>query len=325
MILADKLYKLRTTCGLSQEEVAEKMNVSRQSVSKWESGNSIPGLDKIIELAKLYNVSTDYLLLDEIEELPEDVVVDTYEGVTVREVTLEEANSYIKLVREGSKRIALGVLLCILSPVPLMVLLGVNGNSGAEDIAGGIGAACLLVIIAIAVAIFIFNGMKLDAYEYLEKEEFILGYGVSGIIKKEDELFRPGYHKFMAIGVALCVIAAVPLIITAGFSGRDDIILYMVAVLLLTVAIGVYLIVCVSVEKDAYDKLLQIGEYTKEEKYKNKKLEAFSGAYWCIVTAVYLGVSFIYHSWHISWVVWPIAGVLFAAIHSILGTFVKTE
>lgn len=325
MILADKLYKLRTNCGLSQEEVAEKMNVSRQSVSKWESGNSIPGLDKIVDLAKLYNVSTDYLLLDEIEELPEDVVVDTYEGFTAKEVTLEEANIYINQIKESSKKIALGVLLCILSPVPLMVLLGMSDNNFSQDIAGGIGVACLLVMIALAVAIFILNGAKLDDYEYLEKEDFSLGYGVAGVVKKKKEQFLPEHHRYVAIGVVLCVIAAVPLIVAAGFSEKDSIALYMIAVLLLLVAFGVYLMVMAGCEKDAYDKLLQEGDFTKEKKYKNKKLEGFSGAYWGIVTAVYLGISFLFNNWDISWVIWPVAGVLFAGIYSLLGTFVKTE
>ena len=54
MILADKIIKLRKQLGWSQEELAEKMNVSRQSVSKWESTNSIPDLNKIIVMADIF-------------------------------------------------------------------------------------------------------------------------------------------------------------------------------------------------------------------------------------------------------------------------------
>jgi len=67
MILADKIVKLRKQLGWSQEELAEKMNVSRQSVSKWESTNSIPDLNRIIMLADIFDVSTDFLLKDEYE------------------------------------------------------------------------------------------------------------------------------------------------------------------------------------------------------------------------------------------------------------------
>ena len=61
MILAEKIMTLRKKNGWSQEELAEQMNVSRQSVSKWESGASIPDLERIIAMSKLFGVSTDYL------------------------------------------------------------------------------------------------------------------------------------------------------------------------------------------------------------------------------------------------------------------------
>ena len=66
MIFADKLIQLRKKSGWSQEELAEQMGVSRQSISKWEGAQSIPDLEKIIRLAKLFSVSTDYLLTGDI-------------------------------------------------------------------------------------------------------------------------------------------------------------------------------------------------------------------------------------------------------------------
>lgn len=68
MILAEKIMQLRKKNGWSQEELAEQMKVSRQSVSKWESGSSIPDLNKILLLAQIFDVSTDYLLKDELGE-----------------------------------------------------------------------------------------------------------------------------------------------------------------------------------------------------------------------------------------------------------------
>ncbi len=68
MILAEKIMELRKKNGWSQEELAEQVHVSRQSVSKWESGASIPDLSKILLLSEAFGVSTDYLLRDDIEE-----------------------------------------------------------------------------------------------------------------------------------------------------------------------------------------------------------------------------------------------------------------
>lgn len=62
MELSEKLLNLRKANDLTQEQLAEKLNVSRQAVSKWESGQSVPELDKIVALCELFDITTDYLL-----------------------------------------------------------------------------------------------------------------------------------------------------------------------------------------------------------------------------------------------------------------------
>jgi len=112
MILADKIIRLRKKNGWSQEELAEKMNVSRQAVSKWEGAQTIPDLEKILKLGELFGVTTDYLLKDEIEN------EDYTDGVSdpgVRKITLAEANEYLALREKASKRIAIATMLCIVS------------------------------------------------------------------------------------------------------------------------------------------------------------------------------------------------------------------
>lgn len=74
MELYEKLYELRRASGMSQEELAEKLGVSRQAVSKWESGATQPELQKLIELSRLYSVSVDELLSLEHAKAPQDTV-----------------------------------------------------------------------------------------------------------------------------------------------------------------------------------------------------------------------------------------------------------
>ena len=68
MILADKIIELRKKSGMTQDELAEKLGVSRQSVSKYESAQAVPDMDKILKLSNIFGVTTDYLIKDEIEE-----------------------------------------------------------------------------------------------------------------------------------------------------------------------------------------------------------------------------------------------------------------
>ncbi len=321
MILSEKLLTLRSRAGLSQEELAEQLNVSRQSVSKWESGSSIPGIDKILDLSRIYGISTDYLLKDEMEELPEEVVADIYHPEELREISMETASGYLAVLRECAGRIALGVGLCILSPVPMLLFIGMydlNLFFPSEDVAGGAGVGVLLIVVAAAVILFIMNGLRLNEYEYLEKEKFRLSYGVAGIVEKEAAEFRPVFYRGIALGVALCVISCVPVVVAGAAEAGDGMIMAMCALLLALVALGVYGIVRVAMRKGGYDRLLQCGDYTEEKKQENKRMEAFDGAYWCLVTCSYLGVSFSFKNWHISWIIWPVAGIAFAAIRAVV-------
>ena len=94
MILAEKIILLRKKNEWSQEELAEQLGISRQSVSKWESGASIPDLDKIVRMSKLFDVSTDYLLKDSLEE-EQPSETENSDGV-IRMIDVEEANIFLK-------------------------------------------------------------------------------------------------------------------------------------------------------------------------------------------------------------------------------------
>ncbi|MGN1275621.1 MAG: XRE family transcriptional regulator, partial [Floccifex sp.] len=91
------------------------------------------------------------------------------------------------------------------------------------------------------------------------------------------------------------------------------------------VSFGVNRIVKVSMIKGGYDMLLQEGEYCKEEKIRNKKLDLFDGAYWCLIVAIYLAISFYSNRWNRTWIIWPVAGVLFVTVRSIALIFMKDE
>ena len=126
MILADKIIENRKKNGWSQEELANRLGVSRQSVSKWESAQAVPDLKKILQLAEVFGVTTDYLIKDEIEEKPELELAPVDKGLeeTVRSVSMEEASSFLEYNESSSRLISTGVMVCILSPVVLILLAG---------------------------------------------------------------------------------------------------------------------------------------------------------------------------------------------------------
>ena len=325
MILAEKIAMLRKQNMWSQEELAEKLGISRQSVSKWESGLSMPDLDKVIKMSALFGVTTDYLLKDEIEEITvTDSVEICDEKTDARIVTLDEANEFMNLTKQASPWIALGVSLCIISPV-FVILLGVlaDGEINAknvfmtEDMAGGLGVATLLIIVAVGVAFLIFNEMSLSKYEYMEKEKLVLQFGVQGLVEKKKEDYEPFFRTNIVAGVALCIVGVVPLMLVAGIGAGDLVMAVCVDIILILVAIAVNMFVRVGMVYGSYQKLLQEGDYTVEKKEVGKRISPLAGVYWCVITAIYLAVSFRNNSWETSWVIWPVAGVLFAAVMGI--------
>ena len=327
MILADKIIEERKKLGLSQEELAEKLSVSRQAVSKWESAQSVPDLQKIIAMSELFSVSTDYLLKDDAQ--PEKSVSDGLDSDrTIRRVSMEEANAFLSAMVEQSKTVSLGVLLCILCPVLLIFLNGLaEGNvcGVTETVACGIGLAALFVQVASAVFLFVRNGGKTERFDYLEKEEFETAYGVTGLVKEKKAAYEPTYIRFLSLGIVLCVLSPLPLILTALINEADALVISMTALLLCIVAVGVYMIVRVATVRASYQILLQEGDYNKQEKKKNSAVSAVSAVYWCLATAVYLTWSFITNDWESTWILWPIAGVLCAPVLMVAKMLRKDE
>ena len=176
MILSEKIIMLRKKYGWSQEELAERLDISRQSVSKWESGVSIPDLERIVSMSQLFGVTTDYLLKDEMEEteFTDGMTPEITEG---KVITVEEANTFLEATKKYAARIAPAVSLCVLSPVVLLWLLGMAGAGRVavtENVAGGIGLIVLLLMVVVAVAVFLLTGIPYNKYEYLEKEKLTL-------------------------------------------------------------------------------------------------------------------------------------------------------
>ena len=318
MILADKIIRLRKKNGWSQEELADRMHVSRQAVSKWEAAQTTPDLEKILTLSRLFGVSTDYLLKDELEQ--EEFTNDTLDA-TVRTVTMEEANTYLSHRKWASIRIAFATMLCILSPICL-ILMGAASDISVppfnESFAGFCGLAILFVMVAVAVVIFLLVGAKHSPYEFLEKEDFELAYGVSGMVKEKQKVLKGTYTKCNIIGVCMCILA--PVVLLLGFFTINTLLTAsLLAAMLFLISVAVGLFVWVGVQWASMERLLREGDFAPS---KQSPLEStITTVYWLLVTAGYLTWSFASDSWGISWILWIIGGILFAAIREILHYF----
>ena len=323
MIFADKVIALRKKAGWSQEELAERLNVSRQSVSKWESAQSVPDIDRILQMSRLFGVTTDYLLKDDMEE-PE--VTGEESASPLRRVTMQQASDYLALRRAAAPRLAIATFLCVVSPVPLLALSAMTGFSQfrvTEHVAAGIGLSVLTVLVAVAVTLFLSCGAKVKEYEFLEKEPFETEYGVSGMVKERRKAFAPTCTRLNIVGTLLCILSVIPLFVAVCMDTIDIFYVGAVCLLLVVAGFGCMAFVYGGTIQSATEKLLEDGEYTRLSKARSPVIGAVSGGYWLVVVAVFLyytyGPKGNGNGQH-SWFIWAIAGVLFGAIMLVLKT-----
>ena len=325
MIFADKLILLRKKAGWSQEELADQMNVTRRSVSKWEGAQSVPDLEKMLRLSELFGVSTDYLLKDEIEEA--EHIDSSDDTPSLRRVSMEEANAFLSVKLRTAKTIAYAAFLCIVSPIALLILGAISESTVGvlnENIAGGIGMIVLIILVAIAAVMFISSGSKTAPFAYLEKEKFETEYGVSGMVKERKAQYKDLHTKHNIAGACLCVTALIPLFVGAIIDADNDLFLtIMLSLSFLIAGVGVICFIKTGIIWASYEKLLQEGEYSKENKEKPSLSSAIYTAYWVIAAAVYLGYSLSSNNWGQSWIIWVVAGVIFPAVIAITNAFEK--
>ena len=323
MILADKIVSLRKKAGWSQEDLAENLGVTRQSVSKWEGAQSVPDMDKVVMMSRLFGVSTDFLLKDELEEETPCAAAQD-DDTPLRRVTMKQASAYLALRKAAAPKIAIATALCITSPVTLILLAGmsevqrfpISGNAAA-----GIGLCVLLVLVAVAVSIFLRTSAEAKEYRFLEEEPFETEYGVEGMVRQRQREYKDTHTRLVTVGVVLCVLAAVPLFAAMCINGSDLLYIAAVCALLVLVAIGCLALVTAGVYQGAMERLLEEGDYARGQKKHRRVLGTVSTIYWLAATAVFLLYTYGPHGNgqpRYSWIIWAVAGVLYAAVMGIV-------
>lgn len=329
MILADKIINERKKNGWSQEQLAEQLDVSRQSVSKWESAQSIPDLNRIIQMASIFGVSTDYLLKDDFQE--EGVLQEipkSYQEIEYRKVSLEEAQDFLKFSQKISSRIGLGVSLCVFAVAPTLWVLSLTQNPGirlSENMAGALGMVLFFMALSCGIYLLMTSYYRSNKYEYLEKEAIDTEYGVEGLVKKNMDVFEPKYHRSHVIGTLLCLFSCIPVVVASFLTESGGLILALVGLLFTVVSMAVYLFVSRSVIHHSHQKLLQQGDYSTSNKKVLPILSRIASVFWLVTTIIYFAYSFITNDWQHAWIVWPIAALSFVVVIIVSKMLLKVE
>ena len=190
-----------------------------------------------------------------------------------------------------------------------------------SDFATGAGLVTLFLMVIIGVMAAISTLKYKRNFEKIEESDFELEYGVESIVDEQAEEFKHVFVFRLAVSVGMFIFAALPLIVSSLISDLEWIGLLMIALMISIVGAGVYILVPAASRHNAYNRLLGRGDFAPSRKAETKLAEKIGAVYWPLMVAIYLGWSFFTMDWHITWIVWPVAGVSFAAVMGLAGLF----
>ncbi|MCL2575392.1 MAG: permease prefix domain 1-containing protein [Defluviitaleaceae bacterium] len=244
-------------------------------------------------------------------------------------LTQSEAEEYLTQNRKSGRWIGIGVWI-ILAGVSGLIMFGgeiIAIGPAVFSIGGNFNALSSIFLfsaIAIAVPIFIVNGMRLNAYEDYAKKNIILDTTTRKEIENQNKLYNSRFAIKISVGVGSILVGVAIVTAFAAIGGYYQ---APPAFLLFAIGFGVFNFVTAGMTKGSYDVILNQGDYAhKAATFKSEKLiGTISSIYWPVATAIFLAWGFLGNAWHISWVIWPIAGVLFAAVTGIVNAITKNQ
>lgn len=242
-------------------------------------------------------------------------------------VTLKEVYEYMDIKKSTGFFVGIGVVLCILGAASLILITqliedGYIFTQLTTDFKDIIGVIPLLLLVAIGVGIIIYSGMKLERYKYLE-EEINLPISVKVSLQQNFDRYTPTYTLTVIVGVILCILSPIILFISSAFNESASV--YAVVILLLIVACAVFIFIYFGSIREGYTKLLKIGDYTVQKEKENRVIGAVASIVWPLAVILFLVGGFVYHAWHIAWIVFPITGLLFGMFSAAYSTLKGTN
>ena len=294
MAFSNNLQYIRAQAGVTQEQLAEQLEVSRQSVSKWESGASFPEMDTLLRICDLYDVNMDTLLRSSVEES-----------------RVSDTARYDDHMNRFTLQIALPVF-SIIAGIALMILLNTLGLPEM------LSTAVFMLILTISVVVMVAGGIQHDNFR--KKHPVIQDF----YTEEEKDAFHQKFVWYIAGGVGAILFGVVLLILTFAFlPEREPYESLGGALFLLLVAGAVFSFIYGGMQEDKYKvwKYNRDNNPTPEAKKRLNLIGTVCGCIMLTAAAVYVALGFTGGSWSTSWWVFPVGGILCGIASVILNPY----
>lgn len=296
MNFGDRLAAARKAKNMSQEELAERLCVSRQTIYKWETEITYPDVDKLLDIAKALDVAPSYLLGEQKGDGESPTANDT--GRVVRHFT-----AFARMIGACT--------LLVLVSVAVFLVLG-SFESTPFLVAG---TCALFAGLALAVTGYVVSGMRHDAFL---KEGAHTVHFEKHAIQREQRSFITK----ISVGVAIILVSVGGFVVTGLFPAAPHVLA--LGVMLTLIGVASHLFITAGILHDLYTESQAALEPEKRHQ-KSRVEEAVSSIIMSVATVTFLILGFAFDLWHPAWVAFPIGGVLSGIVGSIIKLCTKEK
>lgn len=294
MSFPQNLQYIRNRAGLTQEQMAEHLNISRQSVSKWESGASFPEMETLLHICDSYHVTLDMLLRGNVEaESQQDTIgYDTFMNGFIRRVTF-----------------SVGAIIAGVSLLILLITFGVHEM---------IATALFLLIITVSVVVLIASGIEEDHFR--KRHPVIADFYTD----EEKDAFHRRFIWYIAGGTGAILFGVVMLVLFFAFFPEQEPYESLAAALLLLIISGSVMSFtygCMQEEKYLIWKYNRDNSPAPEAKKRLGLINSIRGCIMLLATAIYVGLGISKTAWDTAWWLFPVGGILCAVVGVILNPY----
>lgn len=285
----ENLQFYRKQKDLTQEQLAEKLEVSRQTISKWESGTSYPEMEKLLQLCDLFSCSMDVLMRKNAAELE-----------------MEDSQGYELHMEKRRKNFTIGVTLLVADAALNQLLTGMGWREVfLNPLFFGIAIVAILIL---AVA-----GMQDDVYR--KNHPVIADF----YTPEEKAQFEGKFPIWIATGIGMILIGVLIAMSAENFpvwAGIKEEFYYGIFLFLVAGAVGIF--VHTGLGKDKYDIEAYNKGNDKSVKKENEKVGLWCGCVMILAAILFFVAGFVYDLWDICWIVFPVGGMICGIITLIL-------
>lgn len=270
-----------------------------------------------------------------IDDLLKEMNISPISGIDADKPTLwitqQEAEDYLKAKKRTMLQVAVGVVMILWGVIAMVMLAVLSEETDLGDRLSRIGlndafpVVLLLLVIAIAVSIFIVSGVKADKYKYIEE-----GVGITPEMCKDFtarmEAYVPTYTIALTSGVFMCILGIIIFLLVGNMSGNEEINGAVgMSIMLFFISIATFMFIYIVGQKENYEAILGVGEFTKSKRESNSIVGIVGSVVWPIAVAVFLIWGLVYDGFGISWIVFPVVGILFGAFSALCNAVIEQK